>query len=74
MGHCFSLEKVVSNKSKKKKYFFFLFLIGKKVAIFDWEWGRNSTPREGQKIPCMFILGVMIARMIKSVIGMNNVY
>ena len=25
--------------------------IGKKVAIFDWEWGRNSTPRDGQKIP-----------------------
>ena len=23
--------------------------IGKKVAIFDWEWGRNSAPREGQK-------------------------
>ena len=26
--------------------------IGKKVAIFDWEWGRNSAPREGQKMPC----------------------
>ena len=21
------------------------------MAIFDWEWGRNSAPREGQKIP-----------------------
>ena len=22
------------------------------MAIFDREWGRNSAPREGQKIPC----------------------
>ena len=36
-----------------------LFLLGKnrhgigekKVATFDWEWGRNWAPREGQKIP-----------------------
>ena len=21
-------------------------VLGKKVAIFDWEWGRNSAPRE----------------------------
>ena len=27
-------------------------VFGKKVAISDWEWGRNSAPREGQKIPC----------------------
>ena len=26
-------------------------VLGKKVAIFDWEWGRNSAPRDGQKIP-----------------------
>ena len=26
-------------------------VLGKRVAIFDWEWGRNSAPREGQKIP-----------------------
>ena len=42
-------------------HFFFTFLylgktdmvFGKKVAIFDWEWGQNSTPRDGQieKIP-----------------------
>ena len=25
---------------------------GKKVAIFDWEWGQNFAPRDGQKIPC----------------------
>ena len=30
-------------------------VLGKKAAIFDWEWGRNSAPREGQKIPCVFI-------------------
>ena len=23
-----------------------------KIATFDWEWGRNSAPRDGQKIPC----------------------
>ena len=48
MGQCFSKVKVVSKKSKKKNIyiFFFTFLIGKirhgigkKVAIFDWEWG-----------------------------------
>ena len=22
--------------------------LGKKVAIFDWEWGRNSAPRDSQ--------------------------
>ena len=25
-------------------------VLGKKVAIFYWEWGRNSAPREGQKM------------------------
>ena len=24
-------------------------VLGKKVAIFDWEWGQNSAPRDGQK-------------------------
>ena len=28
-------------------------VLGKKVAIFDWEWGRNSAPGDGQKFPCM---------------------
>ena len=27
-------------------------VLRKKVAIFDWEWDRNSAPRDGQKIPC----------------------
>ena len=22
------------------------------MAVFDWEWGRNSAPRDGQKRPC----------------------
>ena len=26
-------------------------VLGKKVAIFDWETGGNSAPREGQKMP-----------------------
>ena len=52
VSHKWSLKKV------KKKLFFLLFFLGKnrhgieKVAIFGWEWGRNSAPREGQKIPC----------------------
>ena len=31
-------------------------VLGKKVAIFDWEWGRNSDPRDEQKIPCNIYL------------------
>ena len=27
-------------------------VLGKKVAIFDWEWVRNWAPRKGQKMPC----------------------
>ena len=27
-------------------------VLGKKVATFNWEWSRNSAPRDGQKIPC----------------------
>ena len=26
--------------------------LGKKVGIFDWEWGQNSAPRGMQNIPC----------------------
>ena len=26
-------------------------VLGKNVAFFDWEWGINSAPRDGQKIP-----------------------
>ena len=25
-------------------------VFGKKVAIFEWEWGQNLAPRDGQKI------------------------
>ena len=47
---------VVSKKSKKKNFFFSLFGknghgIREMVAIFHWEWGRNTAPRDGQKIP-----------------------
>ena len=31
-------------------------VLGIKVAIFNWEWGRNSTPSDGQKIPCYDML------------------
>ena len=27
-------------------------VLGKKVNIFDWEWGRNLAPRDWQKVPC----------------------
>ena len=30
-------------------------VLGKNVAIFYWEWGRNSAPVEGQKIPCVLV-------------------
>ena len=31
-------------------------VLGKKVTIFDWEWGRNSAPRDGQnKRPCKIV-------------------
>ena len=53
---------MVSKKAKKKKtiYLFFTFLnlgktytvLGKKVAIFDWENGPSSAARDGQKISC----------------------
>ena len=33
-------------------------VLGKKVAIFDWEWGRNSALREGQKMPCLVMLNL----------------
>ena len=43
-------------KKKKKKNGEDRQGIGKKMAIFDLEWGRNSAPREGQKMkmPCSF--------------------
>ena len=59
MGHCFSQELVVSKKKEKAKFIFLYSIgkadkvLGKKVAIFNWEWGRNSAPRERQEIPCV---------------------
>ena len=34
-------------------------VLGKKVAIFDWEWGRNSAPRDGQKAPGVKLQGTL---------------
>ena len=28
-------------------------VLGKNVAVFDWEWGRTSAPRDVQKILCL---------------------
>ena len=39
---------VVSKKSKNKIFTFLDMVLGKNVAILDWEWGRNLAPREGQ--------------------------
>ena len=47
----------IDKKVKKIKFFHFSQLgktdmdLGKKAAIFDWEWSGNSAPRDGQKIP-----------------------
>ena len=30
-------------------------VLGKKVTIFDWEWGRNLAPRDGHKRPCKIL-------------------
>ena len=35
-------------------------VLGKKVTIFDWEWGRNSVPRDGQKRPCYILYAIVI--------------
>ena len=34
-------------------------VLGKEVAIFDWEWGRNSAPRDGQKSPCVLNISII---------------
>ena len=34
-------------------------VLGKNVAIFDWEWDRNPAPRDGQKIPCISLESVI---------------
>ena len=39
-------------------------VLGKNVAFFDWEWGPNSAPTEGQKIPCIYA-GEMHAGKVK---------
>ena len=51
---------MVSKKKKKKKVIFtFLnwgktdIVLGKKVAIFDWESGQNSALEKGRKDPVM---------------------
>ena len=61
---------LISSSGPKKFFFFFFFLlfligkirhgIGKKVAIFDWEWGRNSAPRDGQKKPWIVLTIYML--------------
>ena len=33
-------------------------VLGKKVASFDWIWGLNSAPREGQKIFARHYMGM----------------
>ena len=51
---------MVSKKNKKNSTFLYLgktdMVLGKKVAIFDWEWGRNSAPRDEQKTPAIINL------------------
>ena len=42
-------------------------VLEKNVPIFNWEWGRNSAPREGQKIPwnMTFYLGLLYLLFLK---------
>ena len=47
-------------------------VLGKKVAIFDWESGRNLAPREGQKIPWHFLLSSEDGRKVQLVIQEIN--
>ena len=35
-------------------------VLGKKLAIFDWEWVLNSAPREGQKMPRYIVLFISL--------------
>ena len=57
MGQSFFISSTVVVASKKKFFFTFLnwenqtWYWEKKVAVFDWEWGQNSAPRDGQKRP-----------------------
>ena len=63
-----------SQKKKKNSFTFFFFgktdmvlgktdmVLGKKVAIFNWEWGHNSAPKDGQKIPCLSKQGIVFDR------------
>ena len=46
MGHCFSKFCLLFLIGKNRH------VLGKRVAIFDWEWGRNWAPSERQKILC----------------------
>ena len=56
------------SKKKLKDFFFLTFLylgktdmvLGKKVAILDWEWGRNLPLEMGRKSPghMAFTIGV----------------
>ena len=45
-------------------------VLGKKVAYFDWEWGQNSAPREGQKMPCfvqsLLVIPLIILQLLKN--------
>ena len=69
------LSMFLVNSSGLLKNFFFTFLIGKnrhgigkKGGYFPLQWGRNSAPREGQKIPCFVKIKIVdVDIMIQSV-------
>ena len=44
------------------------------MAIFDWEWGRNSAPREGQKNPVNMLVTVPISPLILNWIKTNVLF
>ena len=50
-------------------------VLGKNVAIFDWEWGRNSALREGQNMPCsMLNSSVMLGNCLQQTTSADNIF
>ena len=47
-------------------------VLGKKVAMFNWEWGRNSAPREGQKMPCLYVCWVIFIAFVNINFSKNS--
>ena len=49
-----------------------MLVLGRKVALFDWELGRNSAPREGQKIPWPMFVNLDLCFIVSD--GSESIY